>query len=723
MWFLDVEIFSRMIIACLVLAAVSVLSSKVLGKNMMKHLLLPADLLLVGFVSIELCVFYAAYTLLTYGFVKLLKHIKHGKKVMFALLCLACTLPFFYTRLAGFFEALPILFVLVGFSYNMLKAIDALYYTYYTDLDIPLYTYANYIMFFPVITSGPIFRYRDFEKTFNCPLPVTGELCAESIKKVIRGLFKKMVALYFVNKALMRIMYTVTPEGEKVLNEFNLVTSIAVVALCYITLYLDLSGYSDVAIGLGRITGIDVPENFKKPWCSPSFTVFWRNWHVTLSDFIREHIFVVLNGKKLNKFVSALIGFVTMLVMSLWHGFTAPFVVSGVYNGLLLAIENIFGITKSDKKKNKTVFFARCVLVCFLFGINTMLFLFDFDTIGKVLFGLVENPLSLLVLVAALVVFFAVLYVVNRFEKVSKTVKSFGFVILFVLMFFGIDTYLTYNNPFVGAPMFAPNDYEVFQYLHKDQKLDKVFFGNSTVISGFDEYSSKSGYKNLGINCGKITDLEAMLKKGHLEVEDELAIGINYLTLYDDFDTDPTYIWHKKWYQPFLYFERDKLSGYMDGVEKRLDTEHPHPFTGYYNDYKGRKDAYGSSLRETYKGCLSEEELSKKEDIYRQRYYNLPDSAFDQNIKALGNVAEYCEKQGIELFVLWMPWNPNAEYPEICDRLKDRVEKELDGTQVEIYDFTNEIEAQYFHDTGHIEFENGIPVFTEKFDELVKSRG
>ncbi len=711
MWFLDTGIFSRMVVACIVLMLTSIVSTKVFGKNVMKHLLLPIDLLLIGFVSWKLCLFYACYTLITYGFTLILKHAKAMRKTLFVLLCLACTLPFFYVRLTGFFDVLPKIFVLVGFSYNMLKAVDALYYTYYTQTGLSLYTYANYILFFPTVTSGPIFRYRDFDATFACPKNVDGELCEECIKKVIRGFFKKMVAMGVVSFVLDRVMYTLV-DGEKVLNEFTLLTTLFVIALSYMTLYFDLSGYSDIAIGLGRIVGINVPENFKKPWLSPSFTVFWRNWHVTLSDFIREHIFVVLNGKKLNKFVSGVIGFVTMLVMSLWHGFTMPFVVSGVYNGLLLAIENIFGITKADKRKNKAVFYLRCVIVSLLFGINSMIFIFDFDTILNVLSGFTSNvsvtALTIICVLAVTVLF----HLAFKSEKATRALTSVSFVAIFAAVFFAVDTYITYNNPFVGNQMFVPNDFEITQHKHPEKVWDKVLYGNSVVISGYVEEASKSGYVNLGVDCGQLCDLEKMLEKGHVKVGSELAIGINYLTLYDEFETNPSYIWHKKWYQPAAYFHRDKIISAFDAIMERMDADHPYPFTGYYK-YPLEKAVYF--------GNLPPDKLAEKEAVYEERYYNLDDSKFDKNIKSLGEIVKFCEKKNIELFVFWMPWNPDAKYPELCDRLKARVGDVLEGTDVEVYDLTDRLEVKYFHDTGHIEYETGAPVFTAVFDELVNT--
>lgn len=143
----------------------------------------------------------------------------------------------------------------------------------------------------------------------------------------------------------------------------------------YLFLFFDLSGYSDMAIAVGSVMGYTVPENFRKPWAAASFTQFWRNWHITLSDWVREHIFVVLNGKKLGKLASVGMGFLVMYVMEMWHGFTWVYVIGGIYNGLCLGLENLLGLTKAEKRKmKKPVYIARCIIVNMLFAFNTLMF-------------------------------------------------------------------------------------------------------------------------------------------------------------------------------------------------------------------------------------------------------------------------------------------------------------------------------------------------------------
>ena len=346
------------------------------------------------------------------------------------------------------------------------------------------------------------------------------------------------------------------------------------------------------------------------------------------------------------------------------------------------------------------------------FGINTMIFLFDLDTIFKVLSGFAHSLVTLFAVIVIICAVTAVFHFVFKSEKATAFAKRISFVAIFVAVFFSADTYITYNNPFVGNQMFTHDDFEITRYHHPEKVWDKVLFGNSAVISGYVEEMSDSGYVNLGVDCGQVCDLEKMLDKGHVKIGSQLAIGINYLTLYDEFETNPSYIWHKKWYQPAAYFHRDKIMTALDGIVKRLDSGHKYPFSGYYK-YPLEKAVY--------RGHLTDEELKKKEQIYEENYYNLDDGKFDKNIKALQNIEKYCKKNDIDLFLFWLPWNPDAKYPELCSRLKGRVDEALSGTGVEIYDLTDSMEAQYFHDTGHIEYEKGAPVFTELFDELVKA--
>lgn len=198
MWYLQADVLFRLIIACFLTILVSFISRKLLKKNLGGFALLLLDLAIIAYVSWQLALASVIYTITTYILIRILKRLKKTKRFWFVVFCFMCAIPFFYGRLTEFFPTLPKLLVFVGIAYSMLKAIDTLYFVYYTDMTIPLFTYANFMLFFPTFTSGPIFRYRDFANVFKNPVPFSQALFIKSLKRFIRGMFKKMVVLYFV---------------------------------------------------------------------------------------------------------------------------------------------------------------------------------------------------------------------------------------------------------------------------------------------------------------------------------------------------------------------------------------------------------------------------------------------------------------------------------------------------------------------------------------------
>ncbi len=365
MWFLQIDILMRILCGTALLAAASGIARKYGKETAVPKWIVLFDLLVIFYVSKRLVVFYIGYTLVTFAIARFIRVIKRGRKPLFLLCCLACAVPLLYTRATSYFDFLPYGLAMVGIAYNMLKAIDAVYFSYYTEKKIPLLTYANFMLFVPVFTAGPIFRYRDFEKSMAKPLPITSALVESSVKRLIRGMFKKIVA---ATVAVQIFDHLLTLEAHWYI-------SLALMLLSYLILFLDMAGYADMAIAIGGMMGIKVPENFKHPLRAASFTQFWRNWHVSLSDWVKEHIFVLLNGKKLSRRVAAAIGFGTMMFMSLWHGFSSLMVADGIFNGVLLAAENLFGLTTVDRKKSGRAYYIfRCVLTNLIFAFNTMFY-------------------------------------------------------------------------------------------------------------------------------------------------------------------------------------------------------------------------------------------------------------------------------------------------------------------------------------------------------------
>lgn len=381
MWYLQTDVLLRLLIATGIMILISGLSRLIFKKDFSPKVLIFADIAVIAYVSWQLALFSIGYTLITFIFARVLKPLKKSRRFFFVLFSLLCTVPFFYGRMTEFFPQLPVIITFVGIAYHMLKAVDAMYFVYYADMKIPFLTYVNYMLFFPTFTSGPIFRYRDFQKVFNKPVPLTADRFIMCVKRFIKGMFKKMVVLYFVST-----FFTFLVGAEK-----HWYISLAIVVFSYLFLFFDLSGYSDIAIAVGSVMGYTVPENFRKPWAAASFTQFWRNWHITLSDWVREHIFVVLNGKRLGRLASAGMGFLVMFVMEMWHGFTLPYIIGGVYNGLCLGLENLFGLTTVDKRKmNKAVYVIRCIIVNGLFALNTLLMTVTTEQFIEIIKGFIK---------------------------------------------------------------------------------------------------------------------------------------------------------------------------------------------------------------------------------------------------------------------------------------------------------------------------------------------
>ena len=378
MWFLQTDTLQLLCLICTLFGVASCLAKDRYPKLL--RLLPLVELLFLGYVSVGFTVFYVVYILLTWGFVLLLRRVEKGRGLVFGLLCAGCILPLVYSRFSEEL-ALPMYGVaLFGMAYNMLKAIDVLYYEYFTGEKADFEVYCNYMLFLPVLTAGPVFRYRDFQKTWARPGILTLDRFTEGVKRIIRGLFSKVV-LSAIGVSLL---------GTLTADTIVWYESLLIPPVSLAILYFDMSGYASVAIGLGSILGIQVPENFKKPFQCASFTQFWRNWHVTVSDWIREHVFILFRKTKLSKWQGAAVSVMVMVVMGLWHDFTVLYLVDGVILGAFLAIEAIFGLGTVNKRKTpKWNYRMRCFAVFYLFALNSMIFTLTTEQIGQVFRGFV----------------------------------------------------------------------------------------------------------------------------------------------------------------------------------------------------------------------------------------------------------------------------------------------------------------------------------------------
>ena len=199
--------------------------------------------------------------------------------------------------------------------------------------------YFTYIAMFPSLIQGPIVRYKDIDLKDK---KISFDNFAMGVERFIIGLSKKVI----LADTLAKLVTSLTNM------ELQTVVSLWVKATSDIVkLYLDFSGYTDMAIGLGLMIGIKIMENFDYPLSTYSVTSFWRKWHISLSSWFKDYIYIPLGGNRKGKFRKYFNIFVVWFLTGLWHGASWNFILWGLYFGTILVIEKRFFLKFFEKHK------------------------------------------------------------------------------------------------------------------------------------------------------------------------------------------------------------------------------------------------------------------------------------------------------------------------------------------------------------------------------------
>jgi alginate O-acetyltransferase complex protein AlgI len=192
---------------------------------------------------------------------------------------------------------------------------------------------ACYVSMFPQLVAGPIVRYRDVQRQVRQRV--------ENLDMFARGV--AMFAIGFAKKVLIADNAALLAEPVFAAKVNGLVDSWIGVGAYAVQIYYDFSGYSDMAIGLGMLIGFRFPRNFDSPYKSESITEFWRRWHISLSTWLRDYLYVPLGGNRRGEVRTYANLATTMLLGGLWHGAAYNFVIWGAYQGLFLVFERLTG--------------------------------------------------------------------------------------------------------------------------------------------------------------------------------------------------------------------------------------------------------------------------------------------------------------------------------------------------------------------------------------------
>lgn len=345
----------------------------------------------------------------------------------------------------------------VGISFYTFQVLSYIVDVYLGKVKVQrnLISFGAYVTMFPQLVAGPIVQYETIEEQLNYR-EESLEKFGQGVERFIQGLGKKVLLANNIG-----MIWTAISAMD--LGSMSVLTSwIGIISYTF-QIYFDFSGYSDMAIGLGKMLGFDFIENFNYPYVSKSVTEFWRRWHISLGSWFREYIYIPLGGNRVTLGKQIRNIFAVWFLTGLWHGASWNFIVWGLYYGVILLLEKIVFKKLLEKTPNfiKHIYTMILVMIGWVFFASTNLG-YAVEYI-KIMFGLGNNVLIDSVGIYYLytnIVMFVILSICstpiikNKLDRMvikSKTSYINPTLIVYMLILFLATAYLvneTYN-PFL----------------------------------------------------------------------------------------------------------------------------------------------------------------------------------------------------------------------------------------------------------------------------------
>ena len=424
-------VFSSLVFLCIFLPVVLILHTAIPNRKVKNGLLLAASLLFYTYGEPVYILLMLASALLNYCFALLLE--KNRSKLIIALAVivnLGILGVFKYTGFlltninAAFGISLPVpaISLPIGISFFTFQALSYVIDVYRGEVAAQK-NYAKvllYISFFPQLIAGPIVRYVDVAKEID-ERTVDMRQIAFGLRRFIAGLGKKVLIANAMGAAADYIFN----HGAANIN----IIGAWVGAIAYLMqIYYDFSGYSDMAIGLGKMFGFHFKENFNHPYIASTVQEFWRRWHISLSSFFRDYVYIPLGGNRKGKFRTVLNRIIVFALTGLWHGANWTFVLWGLWHGILLLFEAFVPFIKKLPKVLLHIYTLLAVTLGFvLFRADTIGEAFLF--IGQMFSGLDFSPAVMSFSLQALTPYFIFMLLVaivccGPLEKLTERVRS-----------------------------------------------------------------------------------------------------------------------------------------------------------------------------------------------------------------------------------------------------------------------------------------------------------
>ena len=286
--------------------------------------------------------------------------------------------------------------------------------------------YATFISFFPQLVAGPIERTSNLLPQIKSEKKFEEAKALNGIKLMLWGYFKKMVIADMVGVYVNTVYENV--------GGYTGFTFVIIAFLFTIQIYCDFSGYSSIAIGSAKLLGIDLMDNFKSPYFSTSVKEFWSRWHISLSTWFRDYVYIPLGGNRCSKFRHFVNILITFMVSGIWHGANWTFLIWGTIHGLAQILENIFsnGINRIKKLK-----IGRFVLWIAVFAFcNLAWVFFRADSLSEAIQVIVNMPQGMLAPIP---------YLRKGFNELGITVPRLCYMATMIMILAGVD-FLNYKG-------------------------------------------------------------------------------------------------------------------------------------------------------------------------------------------------------------------------------------------------------------------------------------
>ena len=355
-----------------------------------KYTLLGANIVFISLFGIKVILWAVGISFVGFIFGRIIYKTTSGKRRVYLILSTAIiALSLFLNKYLSFFSiTFKDVLIPIGMSFYSFRNISYLVDVYKDKTyQNNLVSYLNYSLFFPSFSSGPIDRAGDLSLQLTSRKEFNYEVVTKGLMLFLWGLFKKIVVAAHMNQ------YT-----DWVFNDLASHTGFTLlfVSVLYtIQIYCDFSGYSDMAIGVANMLGISLKRNFLNPYGSTSITDFWRRWHISLSSWLKDYVYIPLGGSRCSKTKNYLNIMITFLVSGVWHGATLNYVIWGLGHGLCQVVEKGLGLKNPTKG---TVRVIRIVITLLIVNFLWVVFrLTDFNDIAYFFSHMVvgiSNPLE-----------------------------------------------------------------------------------------------------------------------------------------------------------------------------------------------------------------------------------------------------------------------------------------------------------------------------------------